>query len=50
MTLHRRLFWRRLHPRSEAGDAAPTEPAEITVPDEVAEPVEAPVEVTTPHV
>ena len=33
-----------------AADAPPIEPAEITVPDEAIEPVEAPVEVTTPHV
>ena len=38
---------------TEAGDLAPAETvevAEITVPDEVVEPVEAPVEVTPPHV
>ena len=35
---------------SETGGALPTGPAEITVPDEVAEPVETPVEVTMPHV
>ena len=34
----------------ETGDTTPAELAEITVPDEVAEPVEAPVEVTPPHV
>jgi len=37
-------------PEVEAGDAVPAEPAEITVPDEVAEPVEGSVEVTPPHV
>jgi len=37
-------------PEVEAGDAVPAEPAEITVPDEVAEPVEGSVELTPPHV
>jgi hypothetical protein len=37
-------------PESETGDALPTGLAEITVPDEVAGPVETPVEVTVPHV
>ena len=37
-------------PEVEAGDALPAELAEITVPDEVAQSVEAPVEVTMPDV
>ena len=35
---------------TESGAGSPAEPTEITVPDEAIEPVEAPVEVTTPHV
>jgi hypothetical protein len=35
---------------TESGDGFPVEPAEVTVPDEAIEPVEPPVEVTTPHV
>jgi len=37
-------------PGVEAGDAAPAEPVDIVVPDEVAQPVEPPVEVATPNV